>query len=121
MGDWTSGAVTIHACPPHRVRTVLDALDEYDLYYEDAANNATLHLGAHYCADELRCGSAADLADELIKAAPEVAFTVYEEPAYEWVGTSCTYVPGLGLFSADCDTDGDVLFTRTHVLELEGQ
>lgn len=121
MGDWTSGAATIHACPPHRVRPVLDAFAEYGLYYEDAANDTALHVGEWYSADEFRCASATELANELITYAPEVAFTVYEEPAYEWVGTICTYVPELGLFTAGCDTDGDPLFTQKHVLELEGK
>jgi hypothetical protein len=121
MGDWTSGTVTIHACPPHRVRTVLAAFAEYGLVYEDATNDTTLHVGECYSADEFRCGSATRLTTELIKQAPEGTFTVYEEPAFEWLGTTCTYVPGLGLFSTDCGTTGDPLFSQTHVLELEDQ
>ncbi|WP_370973632.1 DUF3145 family protein [Amycolatopsis sp. cg9] len=121
MGDWTSGAATIHACPPHRVRTVLDTLAEYDLAYDDAEDNTTLHVGEWYTATEFRCASATDVAHQLINHAPEVAFTVYEEPAYEWIGTTCTYVPELGLFTAGCDTDGDPLLPQKHVLELEGK
>lgn len=48
-----------------------------------------------------------------------VAFTVYEEPAYEWVETTCSYVPDLGLFSTDCNTSGDPLFSQAHVLSLD--
>lgn len=121
MGDWTSGAATIHACPPHRVRPVLDAFEEYGLINDDTANEKTLNVGEWYCADEIRCGSATDLADELIKYAPDVAFTVYEEPAYEWVGTFCSYVPDLGLFTADCAGDGDPMFARTEILRLDGE
>lgn len=62
MGDWTSGAATIHACPPHRVRPVLDAFQEQGLTDEDTATNKSLHVGEWYNADEFRCGSATDLA-----------------------------------------------------------
>ncbi|MGW4528861.1 hypothetical protein [Amycolatopsis sp. NPDC004378] len=125
MGDWTSGAATIHACPPHRVRRVLDTFAEYgftdEAEDEDTANGATLTLGEWYCGTEIRCGSATDLADELIKHAPEAAFTVYEEPAYEWLGTACTHVPGLGLFATDCDTSGDPTFTQSQILRWDNE
>ena len=121
MGDWPSGAAIIHACPPYRVRPVLDILAEYGLADEDTTNGATLTVGEWYSADEFRCGHANDVAGELVERAPEVAFTVYEEPAYGWVGTICTYVPELGLFTADCDNSGEVLFTRKQVLALDGK
>jgi hypothetical protein len=129
MGDWTSGAATIHTCPPHRVRRVLDIFAEHDLTPEDAEyiqdtedteDDTTLHVGEWYTAN-FTCGSAVNLSTELINHAPEVAFTVYEQPAYEWVGTICTYVPELGLFTAACDANGDVLLTQKDVLALESQ
>lgn len=124
MGDWTSGAAMIYACPPHRVRAVLDAFDEYGLTNYDtntAAGHAVLALGDDYTADQLRCDSAIDLANNLIEHTPEVMFSVYEEPAYEWVGTFVSYVPALGRFTADCGTSGEVMFTRDYVLELDGE
>jgi hypothetical protein len=122
MSDWTSGSATIHACPPHRVRAVLDTLAEYDLYPENTEDDRrSVNLGASYDAAEFRVGSATDLARELIDSAPEVAFTVYEQPAYEWVGTTCTYVRDLGLFTADCDTCGDPMFTQSEVLRLDDE
>ncbi|GAA5167931.1 MULTISPECIES: hypothetical protein [Amycolatopsis] len=107
--------------PPHRVRTVLDTLAEYDLAYDEAADNTTLHLAERYTAASFPCGSAIVLAHALIEKAPAVGFTVYEEPAYEWIGTSCTYVADLGLFTVGCDADGDPLFTQNQVLELDGK
>lgn len=124
MGDWTSGTVTIYTCPPRRARAVLDVLTDYGLTDDDddATNDrATVQVGASYRADVFRCGDAVELADELIRCAPEVAFTVYEEPAYDWVGTRCSYVPDLGLFTTACDTHGEPMFTQSHVLKLEDE
>jgi hypothetical protein len=124
MGDWTAGAAMIYACPPQRVRAVLDAFDEYGLTNNDtdtAAGRGVLGIGKDYSADEFRCGSAIDLANDLIEHAPEALFSLYEEPAYNWVGTFCSYVPGLGLFTSDCGTCGEVLFTRDYVLGLDGE
>ena len=119
MGDWTSGTAIIHACPPHHVRPVLDALADYGLTEKDAASSTTVNVGHCYSATGFRCGSATDLAHDLIRCAPEVAFTVYEEPAYEWVGTTCTYVPELGLFTAHCDNSGHPMFAQSEILRLE--
>lgn len=135
MGDWTAGAAVIYACPPRRVRTVLDILEFYGLADDEpiggtatddtegnAGKRAVVTLGEEYSCDEsFRCGSAADLSDELIEKAPEVAFIVYEEPAYNWVGTFCSYVPELGLFTADCDTTGEPLLSRSYVLGLDDE
>jgi hypothetical protein len=121
MGDWTSGAAIIHACPPYHVRSVLDAFEDYGLTEEDAASGTTVSVGQCYSAAGFRCGSATDLAHDLIRCAPEVAFTVYEEPAYEWVGTTCTYVPELGLFTAHCDNSGHPMSAQSEILRLEGE
>ena len=122
MGDWTSGTVTIHTCPPRRARTVLDVLTHYGMTDEDSTNDrATVQVGESYHADEFRCGDAVELADGLIQRAPDVAFTVYEEPAYDWLGTRCTYVPDLGLFTTDCDNSGEAMFAQSHILKLDDE
>lgn len=122
MGDWTSGAARVHACPPHRVRSVLSAFAEYGFAYEDnSPDYTTLILGEWYCGTEIRCGSAAELAAELIANAPEAAFTLHEEPAYEWTGTYCAYTQKLGLFTAECDTSGEPMFTQSDVLRWAGE
>ncbi|HET6286487.1 MAG TPA: hypothetical protein VFG15_07020 [Amycolatopsis sp.] len=127
MPDTTCGTAIVHACPPHRVRFVLEALNGYGLYYDGPADGETdsdtharkaLHLGETYTDDQFCCGDASRLADWLTTSAPEAAFTIYEEPAREWVGTYLTYVPGLGSFTADCDNQGELLFTQTQVLKL---
>lgn len=129
MADTTSAGVTIHACPPHRVRSVLDILDEYGLHLDHsdatehtaAGERAILILGTGYEIHEFRAGDAVELADVLIQRTPEIVFSLHEEPAYEWVGTCCTYVPGLGVFIAACDTSGEAMFTQSDILRLDDE
>ena len=64
-------------------------------------------------------GDVLDLADDLIDAAPEVSFTVHEDPTDEWPGSLCRYVPGLGRFGASSNHDGDAVFIAREVLGLD--
>lgn len=133
MSDYTGGYVTIHACPPHRVKAVLTVLENYGLaaensIYDDddaAADTGTrpaVILDEEYvCENTFSCGDITRVADALIKDAPEVAFSAHEAPAYDGVGTTCIHVPGLGLFTADCDTHGEPMFTQARLLELAGE
>lgn len=127
MGDWTSGSATIHSCPPHRVRAVSDTLKEYgfaayattdDTAGPGSTAPVSVTVGEPYVAEQFPCHHAIDLATDLIRCAPEAAFTVYEQPAYELVGVTCIYVPGLGRFTASCDNSGEPVFTQSRVLEL---
>ena len=123
MVDRTSVHVTIHFCPPHRVRPVLDVLDEYGLYADDdpMEGRSAVFVGRRYSAAEIDCGSSTLVRSDLIDRAPEVAFTVYEEPAYDGVGTVYSHVSGLGLFAALCGNSGEPMFSRDYMLELEGE
>lgn len=118
MGNLTSGSATIHSCPPHRVRTVMDILERYGLVdFDEQPGLLTLALGEAYNAEEtFSFGDAIALAEQLSEAAPEIAFTADEEPIGE-PGTTCSYVPGLGLFAAPCDNYGEALFGQSDVLQ----
>lgn len=41
----------------------------------------------------------------------DVAFTVSEDPKYEWLGTLCRYQPGKGVHEVDCDASENALLT----------
>lgn len=118
MGTSTTGFVTFHACPPHRVRRVFDLLEEYGFVDpDDRPSPLALDLDDKYGKEEqLEAGYAIRLADELVDGAPEVAFTAYEEPYEDQLGTTCTYVPGLGKFTTPCDNYGRALVSRDAVL-----
>lgn len=51
---------------------------------------------------------------------PEVAFTAYEEPFEDKLGTTCTYVPGLGTYKTGCDCYGTPVIERPQVLKWLG-
>lgn len=118
VGD-PSASLTIHSCPPHRVRSVATILEDRGLIHREHVERRTLLIGLTCTPDLCSPGDLLDLADDLIDTAPEVSFTVYEDPTDEWLGSFCRYVPGLGRFVASTDHDGDAVFTAREVLELD--
>lgn len=120
MSDWTTGSVTIHSCPRHRVRQVVDTLEYYGLVTDGTVDGRkVVTVGKAHTADEFRVNDACKVADTLMKRAPEATFTVFEAPTYGWVGTTCSYVPELGLFTEDCNDVGEPLFNRTEILRWD--
>lgn len=112
MDDLTHAQVSVHACPSGSVRAVLEVLQDYGLTAVVNANGRQLlQLGDSFCC-ELPLGAVSTLAAALVKAAPEAAFTAYAEPRNEWVGTTCSYVPDLGTFTAECDATGKVVLSQ---------
>src|ERR1700742_2662902 len=130
MDSGTPVAATIHTCPPERVRQVLevlqrrgvlDRIEEMWCGGEGGEERPALALGKPYWGLGLPFGSAMAISMELIEKAPEVAFTVFEQPVLGVVGTVCMYVPKLGKFRAACDSDGVPLLSQKLVLGLEGK
>jgi len=106
MGDRTALTAVIHDCPPvERVR-VLEILAQWfdgSDYGEGAGE--TLELENTYMDPEASCGSADELAGQL-EDVPGISFTVWEDPAYEWLGSVRAYTPDLGSYAAECTADG---------------
>lgn len=121
MGDWTHADVTVHACPPHRVRAVLEVLQDYDLAaIVDATNRQWLQLGDSFSGD-FPLGALPALVSALMTAAPDAAFTACAGPRYEWVETTYSYVPDLGTFKAECDVTGEALFRQSMTTKVAGE
>ncbi|HEV7628474.1 MAG TPA: hypothetical protein VGO89_18420 [Streptomyces sp.] len=127
MVDQTAVNVTVHWCPPHSVQALLDVLGKHDLgelfssdvvVSDEDGKLVRLVLGRVYGAWETEWDRSAELANELIEAAGEAAFTVFEVPCYDRVGQTHCYVPGLGMFSAACGTDGSPLFYLNGMLRI---
>lgn len=66
--------------------------------------------GAHFGFEEVVCGRVRDAAEDLRNNVPGTSWKMWDEPAYEWLGTVLKYTPDLGLFSHDCDNEGTPLF-----------
>jgi hypothetical protein len=130
MPDTTAVTLTVHAVPGHEVGIVCRLAAEHGLM-DDDGDQGVIVLGEAYSAGDIRCGTADELAGQLVDRAPGTAFTVYEEPAYEWMGTVVTYVPGLELppdrdgrpregvvcWGASCDADGNGVWTAEQIRE----
>ncbi|WP_037719327.1 hypothetical protein [Streptomyces sp. AA4] len=121
MTETTHAAAAIHDCPPRRVRAVLAALREYSYLYDGDGAADVLHVGMWFKAHPEAYRMARDFAHALMKAAPEVAFTVYDAPRDSEPGEVHTYVRDLGLFSAPCDAHGEPTFSRSRWLALAAQ
>lgn len=125
--DRTSVTAVVHSCPPERVSVIVGVLEEYGLHFEaapyqvrpDGDDRAVVRVGERYSTPETPVGSAEELANGLIQVAPDIAFTVHEDPAYEYLGTVFCHVPDLGLFTSDCDAVGTPYFSQGDVLALE--
>lgn len=48
---------------------------------------------------------------------PDFAYHVWEDPKYEYLGSSYMHVPEVGDFNGDCDSDGKVVVDTTEVAE----
>ncbi len=130
MVNMTTVVATVHACPPARVRQVLEVLKgrgvirEIETIWcgdEGGEERPAVSLGEGYHGFGLPVGSAVAIAGELIEKAPEVAFSVFEQPVFGFVGTVCMYAPKLGKFEAACDSDGVPLLSQKLVLGLDGK
>lgn len=119
MGDRTSMTAIIHDCPPEKAGDVLDAMEEY--YHQadetpDESDKDTLVLGDPYVTYETYVGNSSELASALSDI-EGVAFEVWEDPKYEWLGTLHLHTPALGSFSADCDSGGGAYFPASTIWE----
>lgn len=65
------------------------------------------------------CREAAEsVLEQLREHGQDVAFTVTEDPAYEWLGTICRYQPGLGMHESDCDAEARPLLAAPLLTQL---
>jgi hypothetical protein len=94
MVDRTPAALVIHAMPAHQVHTVLRLAELHGLLPDDEA--AAIVLGEAVADSDAPSGIADELSAALIDAAPDVAFTIYEDPTGPWLGKVVKYVPGIG-------------------------
>jgi uncharacterized protein DUF3145 len=122
MADYTQFTLTVFACPEDKRAGVLAAIHERDLQLEwDTRRDEgdKLLLGIAYTDTEFRVGDDAGLAQELVDLG--ATFECWEDPKYEWLGSYHAHVPGLGLFSGECDADGNVVVSAQDLRELINQ
>lgn len=146
MGDYTNLTLDVHSADPTVRKAVRAIFEDYSgtFTYRDEEDDISLSIGVN----EAPCGSANDLASALVSAMDEAkhetecgfckgegcencdhsgtvmvtlapfAFTVWEDPKYEWLGELWEYAPGAGAYSAECDADGQAVLSTSTVLGL---
>lgn len=146
MGDYTNLTMHVYSADP-TVRTAARGIfQDYSgtCTFENEETDTCLSIGVN----EARCGSAQELASALTTAMTDpsheadcgfckgegcencdhsgtvmvtlapFAFTVWEDPKYEWLGELWEYAPGAGAYSAECDADGQAVLSTSTVLGL---
>ena len=72
--------------------------------------------------EERSVGECRDAAEAVLTAltdeGQDVAFTVTEDPKYEWLGTLCRYQPGKGMHEVDCDANAKAVLTHGELATL---
>lgn len=109
MGDRAAACLVIYASPPDREQAVIDLLNEWGLRKEGslyAVVEAPLALGEAYVDDEASLTICHELGAAL--AEMEVTFELCQDPKYEYDGTIVIHVPGLGVYSGECDAEGTI-------------
>ncbi|WP_347956138.1 DUF3145 family protein [Gordonia aichiensis] len=120
MGDRTPLQLQIVACPTAQAAAVLEIIDAYNLVLDadGDGDHGVLRLGEKYVDAEARCGSAEEVASRLHEAAPDASWECWEDPKYEWLGNLYQFTPELGLFTAECDGEGQPRFTASEVRQF---
>lgn len=119
MGDRTNLQVFIYKCPEDQCEAAATLLGDMDIDWGSVPHvPGTLTLSHPYTRYETSCGTADSLAAELREAAPGASFVLWEDPAYEWLGSIQAYTPELGAFGAECTEGGEVVFTFAQVADV---
>lgn len=113
----------IYDCPPDQAWAAWQVIDRYELDEDwdgPAPKDGQLIVGgAPYTHRAAASGETSnELADELVEAAPGISFLVWTDATVDWLGALVRYTPGLGMFKADCTTEGDVRFGASEVVRM---
>lgn len=118
MAEYTELQLFVHDCPDDQAAALLGVLRDYELRvdWDGPYVVRDVRIGTPYTDRKVAGDASADLARDLMQAAPGVSFTVWTDPAYDFQGLLMRYTPELGLHQADCDINGQAIFTGDEVM-----
>jgi hypothetical protein len=109
MPDHVAATLIVHALPRSGARAVMELIVDQGLVNgEDDAETGVL-LGVPYCAHDWAAG-ALDHIEGVFDGIPTASWTAWYDPDSDGLGELRRFVPGLGMFRAACDEDGDTVF-----------
>lgn len=132
MGDYSNCYLNASVTDPVVQAKVLELFEQYSGgrdHFEEEIGPDGVSIGAN----EIRVGTVDDLRRDLLALikdgfdseddghvdVPDFAFSVNDEPAYEWLGTIVIHVPGIDSdFYGSCDSDGNTTLSGAEVLTL---
>lgn len=117
------GHRTLHIYDVKAIQSERDAVEailaKEGLSREDDVEDDT--LTGLWSDDEARLDAHDEIAGALIAAMPGIAFAIWNDPKYEYLGGISLYTPELGVYSADCDADGNVVKTAHEIVTFLGR
>ncbi|HZD14155.1 MAG TPA: hypothetical protein VE196_03305 [Pseudonocardiaceae bacterium] len=108
MGETTLQLV-IRQVRPRSVRAVCAVLDRFQMrvgWDGPAAAGERVELAELYTRRGVDVGESTELADALIRAAPDCAFKTWTDPVEDALGLLVRHLPEVGSHIADCDHEG---------------
>lgn len=116
MGDRTYAEVVIHRTEKRaEVWTAVSDYLDHDWTSGGPPEDGLIELGVTYGTCDVGCGVVGELSHTLIEIDPGIVFEMHEDPKYEWLGEVAVYVPELGLWSQECDSNGSAVLNYEQV------
>jgi len=112
MGDRTAGQLTVYWSTPKDAQVVMAFIEDIFTSVEWTAPiepDKLLLGGERYTVEETDIGMVFNAT--LARDAPDTAYFMWVDPKYEFLGDLEVHVPGLGVYSAPCDADGNPVHT----------
>lgn len=123
MSDYTPVQLIVYDCPPEEREAICEIIESegYGIDYFGGHDFETLLFDQAYGDDEASLTAPEDVGNEIIARAPGSTFVIWSDPKYEYLGSIVMYAPDLGPFTADCDSDGNAVFTAAKIISLVGE
>lgn len=109
--------LTVHACPPGRVRAVLNVVDTWQLADAARPEPHRLALGEPYQAFGAAV-RAHEIHARLLATAPDAIWSVVDSAGADWMGVVLIQVPRLGTWTAEANQEGKTYFSGEQVAVL---
>lgn len=118
MGDRTYARLIVHRWPKGKKQR--EAVEETiaDAFGLDVERHVD---GESFSDDQVSCGVISEVIAHLADHAPTGVYEAHEDPKYEWLGDLWWWHPKLGAYTAECDANGQAVFSVSVVLSTVGK